>query len=164
MDNDAREIYEAVLGEVKKDLSKIAPRYEEKILLSVEQKVMERLSELARWNEQLEKQLNFLRGQIEDLKDNRVNGYQEGIANAYLNTDDTNRIDMSRFDIRNGVKFNGWIYYANEEMCDFLYKVRVDGTDNQQLTDYSVDLICAHVKNGKLYFDDSDDREHSIDL
>lgn len=164
MDNNAREIYEAVLGEVKKDLSKIAPQYEEKILLSVEQKVMEQLSELARWNDQLEKQLNFLRGQIEDLKDNRVNGYQEGIANAYLNADDASRIDMSRFDIRYGVKFNGWIYYANEEMCNFLYKVRVDGTDNQQLTDYSVELALAHVKNGKLYFMDCDDNDRLIDL
>ena len=159
MDNDAREIYEAVLGEVKKDLSKIAPQYEEKILLSVEQKVMERLSELARWNDQLEKQLDFLRGQIEDLKD------KEGIANAYLNADDANRIDIYQFNSGNSAKFNGWIYYANEEMCNFLYKVRVDGTDNQQLTDYSVSsMYNAKVKSGKLYFKDSDYREHSIDL
>ena len=51
---------------------------------------------------------------------------------------------MSRDDVDYGFKFNGWVYYANEDMGNFLYKVRIDGTDNQQLTDYSVNQYLGY--------------------
>lgn len=71
---------------------------------------------------------------------------------------------MSQYCIRNGYKFNGWIYYANDEMGDFLYKVRSDGTENQQLTDYSVWGTGMSVRNGKLYYEDHSMKQHAIDL
>ncbi len=60
-------------------------------------------------------------------------------------------------------KFNGWIYYKNEDMMDFLFKVREDGTCNTQMTDYSVSLIDG-IKRGKLIVTDNDYNEHTIDL
>lgn len=160
MGNDAREIYEAVMEEVKKDLARMVPQYEEKILQSVEQKVMGQLSGLARKNEQLEDQLNVLRGQIESLKGNEMNTFEE---NRQVNLSDYSGYELCGI---NHFDFNGWIYYADSSMGDFMYKVRVNGADRQQLTDYSVGYLpsCAKVKNGKLYFMDCDRKEHSIDL
>lgn len=60
-------------------------------------------------------------------------------------------------------KFNGWIYYMNNDMMDFLYKVREDGTCNTQLTDFTVKSI-EGIKNGKLIIADDDWNEHVIDL
>lgn len=168
MDNDAREIYEAVLGEVKKDLLKIAPQYEERILLSVEQKVMGQLSELVRKNEELEGQLNTLKAQI-SISENEMDKIAGETTNTALTFEafaEADRvIDMLQYYRMSGFEFNGWIYYANASMGNFMYKIRTNGKDAQQVTDYSVgSMHNAKVKNGKLFFEDCDYREHSIDL
>ena len=49
-------------------------------------------------------------------------------------------------------KYKGWIYYPNKRQGNFLYKVREDGTENTQLTDYSIFSNHFTVKDGYLYF------------
>lgn len=75
-----------------------------------------------------------------------------------------NRIDMNKDFIEIVYKFGEWVFYLNNDMGDFLYKVRKDGTDNQQLTDYSVTSGFFRVENSKLYFRDKKLREHSVDI
>ena len=51
----------------------------------------------------------------------------------------------------------GWLYYVNLERKDFLYRVREDGTENQQITNFSVNRYCIrHVRleDGYLCFSD----------
>ena len=71
------------------------------------------------------------------------------------------RIDVSR--IYDGFKFDGWIYYPNENMGDFLYKVREDGSENTQLTNYSV-IGLFKVSDGYLIFSDADYNDRKIKL
>ncbi len=57
----------------------------------------------------------------------------------------------------NCVKHMGWLYYVNQERKDFLYRVREDGTENQQITNFSVNRYCVrHVRleDGYLCFSD----------
>lgn len=54
-----------------------------------------------------------------------------------------------------GFTYDGWVYYANGEMGDFLYRMSADGRYRQQLTDYSVTAeILWSVEDGTLHFYD----------
>lgn len=66
--------------------------------------------------------------------------------------------------IHGGFRFNGWIYYPNFEMGGLLYKMRLDGTCETKITDFTVQPSRFYVRNGKLYFYAYDGNEHSIDL
>lgn len=180
MGSDAKEIYEAVLGEIKQELARLVPQYKESIIEVARYQYVENVEEIKR---QIQIQLNELKQQNENLENTitaltkRVQGLERSIKNnsgearevLSRSEKSTNvakdKINMSRYRIGiAGFKFNGWIYYANDEMGDFLYKVRLDGTDNQQLTDYSVQSGMMNVKNGKLYYHDHSYREHAINL
>ncbi len=60
-------------------------------------------------------------------------------------------------------KFNGWIYYLNPDMMDYLYKVREDGTCNTQMTNYTVSLIWG-ISNGKLEISSNEKGRHKVNL
>ena len=77
---------------------------------------------------------------------------------------DTRFPGMEHGCIKIGLRYNGWIYYANPLMGDSLYKVRENGTDNTQLTDSSVLSYSFKVKNGKLVFQDFESHQHEISL
>ena len=172
MENDAREIYESVLDAVKKELEGLIPQYEEKVIENVVGRlnadrnmyVIEqydgKINELEQKNKSLEKQISEIQSllfQIPRETDCNVQKKNTDLAG-------NDRINVEREDIKyGGYKYNGWIYYANKEMGNFLYKVRVDGIDNQQLTDYSV-VGLFKIKNGKLYFSDASYNEHSIEI
>lgn len=178
MVSDAREIYEAVLGKVKEDLPTMISKYEEKIvrvvlqecdkkIKNIEQQYARKLKEVQDKNSQLEKRISRLEQKISELK--KENAYKTDSKAVTKSTKTVNssnsKIDMSKDCIKyGGYKFDGWVYYANDEMGDFLYKVRVNGTENQQLTDYSVSTAFFRVKNGKLYFKDKDYKEHCIEI
>ena len=71
---------------------------------------------------------------------------------------------MDDYSVRIGLHYNGWIYYANPLMGKCLYRVRENGTDNTQLTDYSVTGVFK-VKSGKLILiDDINLDTHEISL
>ncbi len=159
MAEDAREIYEAVLGQIKKNLSDVVPVYVEQLRQGLEQEYGQTIRNLekrvAALEESLKKAEHTERGWI-------AAAVKE--AGGKNQTKSADKVNVSRYDIHNGYKFNGWIYYANEEMGEFLYKVRTDGTENQQLTDYSVVSYGMHVKQGRLYFVARDFSGHSIEL
>ncbi len=177
MGSDAKEIYEAVLGEIKQELARLVPQYKESIIEvarcqyvenveEAKQQIQIQLNELKQQNEKLENKITNLKKRMQELERSTKNNLGE-TREVLGRTDKSenavkDKINMSR--IRNGYKFNGWIYYANDEMGDFLYKVRSDGTENQQLTDYSVWGTGMSVRNGKLYYEDRSFKEHSIDL
>lgn len=50
------------------------------------------------------------------------------------------------------VRFDGWLFYNNHDMADFLYMVREDGYYNTQVTDYRVWSV--EVSKGYVCFDD----------
>jgi len=72
------------------------------------------------------------------------------------------KIDTSRI-IYSAFHFDGWIYYPNKNMGNFLYRVREDGCENTQLTDYSVELV-ARVEGGYLYYLDGTYKERKLKL
>lgn len=175
MANDAREIYEAVIGEVRKELSKIIPQYEERMIQSLsrhcEDIVSNMINTYDRRIEELEKKISVIEKHLIEAEQvlKKANLTESQIKSQKVerkaNSSVQEKIDMSRHDIRNGFKFNGWVYYANEDMGSFLYKVRIDGTDNQQLTDYSVSQCLGYsVKDGKLFFKDGHYKECSITI
>lgn len=173
MANDVREIYDAVLEEVKEEIEKLKPQLEEKVVKDVVMKlnakeIIDTIAQYERRIGQLEKKIESLDKMILEIR-SQISKESVSIGSNAQRTDicskNDKRIDMKKPDIEDGYKFNGWIYYANSEMGDFLYKVREDGSENQQLTDYSIESSCVfRVENGKLYFWDAAFRECSIEL
>jgi hypothetical protein len=52
------------------------------------------------------------------------------------------------------VEYDGWIYYANPNDKNQLYKMKPDGTKSKQLVSSSVKNLC--IANGFIYFIDTD--------
>ena len=61
---------------------------------------------------------------------------------------------LKRQDVNNGFRYGDWIFYINKDNADFLYKVKKDGSQNIQLTDFSVAGF-FNIKNGYLHFRDA---------
>lgn len=173
MANDVREIYDAVLEEVKEEFEKLKPQLEEKVVKDVVMKlnakeIIDTIAQYERRIGQLEKKIESLDKMILEIR-SQISKESVSIGSNAQRVDICSKNDkyiyMEMPEIVHGYKFNGWIYYANSEMGDFLYKVREDGTENQQLTDYSINpYLRFHVENGKLYFWDAASRECSIEL
>lgn len=168
MANDAREIYEAVLGEIKNELNMLVPEYEEKIAMAIIKRLESlisdkateydrRINELEQKNRSLEKQISEVQSRLSRTPDTTRSMLQKDYSGSISN-------ERLRECIQDGYQFAGWIYYANEEMGDFLYRVRTDGTGNQQLTDYSVWPDTFSIRNGKLHFMDASFEDRSIDI
>lgn len=157
----AREIYETVyndvMKEVQENLSQMKPQLIHEIVDSAAQKVIDKYEQRFK---QLEQKISRMERNLQsgDLSDNiraNTNNSNGNVSNK------ASRIDVSQ--IYNGFKFDGWIYYLNENMGDFLYKVREDGSENTQLTNYSV-IGLFKVSDGYLNFSDADYKDRKIKL
>ncbi len=165
--SDVKEICDVVLADVRKELEPVVQRYEERCCM-------------------LEKQVKEMQRKIDKLEKDQSQGVGRGVSeeadfaslweetrlmHEKLNKETKKRqqrveVGMSEFFPGiNCFQYNGWIYYANKKMGNYLYRVREDGTNNQQLTDFSVGCLVhidMRVKNGLLHFKDDDYNEHTI--
>lgn len=156
-DSTTREIYETVyndvMKEVQENLSQMKPQLIQEVVDSAAKKVIDKYEQRFK--------------QLEQKISNMERNFQGGDLKASTNKFNGNtsikaaRIDVSR--IHNGFMFDGWIYYRNKNMGNFLYKVREDGSENTQLTNYSV-IGCFKVSDGYLNFSDADCKNRKIKL
>ncbi len=130
-------VYEKVMFELKNNINQMLPQIVQSITDEVTQKFQE--------------EINRLNQRIDDLESRNTNLSAQSVSiisknkKAVLSEDEMYDIDVF------GFHFNGWIYYQNKRQANFLYKVREDGTENTQLTDYSI-LDDFSIKDGYLYF------------
>lgn len=164
--NDANEIYQVVLEQCSKQIESIKSEYGNQLVKMVMDQISKqyesRIAHLENNNAELLKKIARLEQQVKSPQP-EISHTPVSTTNSIPNSKERISID---YHIRSAAfEFNGWLYYANEKMGNFLYKVKNDGSCNQQLTDYSVSYMrTSKVKNGKLIFNDSEYREHSIDL
>lgn len=84
MGSDAKEIYEAVLGEIKQELARLVPQYKESIIEVARYQYVENVEEIKR---QIQLQLNELKQQNENLENTitaltkRVQGLERSTKN-----------------------------------------------------------------------------------
>lgn len=166
--SDAKEIYQAVLEECTKQIETIKNEYGNQLMEVIEDRLSkqykDRIVALEKKNAELVKKVAKIEQQLnnQSMKDSYTTDNMK--KNISISTDKIRIDGQIRY---SAFEFNGWLYYANPRMGNFLYKVRTDGSGNQQLTDYSVDSymkLSAKVKVGKLVFKDSEYRERTIDL
>ena len=151
---DAKEIYQAVLADCMAQINRIKEEYGEVLAAKISDRLSKqyssRIENLERQNQKLAKRLE----KLEAVLQSEEKSFKDLRSSLNRRTD---RIEID-LDIKVGAyEFDGWYYYPNKRMGDFLYRVKKDGTCNTQLTDYSVVLTWAKVKNGKLYFHDLND-------
>ena len=131
-------VYEKVMFELKNNINQMLPQIVQSITDEVTQKFQE--------------EINRLKQRINDLESRNANLSAQSVSivsknkKTVLSEDEMYHIDFLGFHV------NGWIYYQNERQGNFLYKVREDGTENIQLTDYSIYSNHFTVKDGYLYF------------
>ena len=131
-------VYEKVMFELKNNINQMLPQIVQSITDEVTQKFQE--------------EINRLKQRINDLESRNANLSAQSVSivsknkKTVLSEDEMDDIDFFGFHV------NGWIYYQNERQGNFLYKVREDGTENIQLTDYSIYSNHFTVKDGYLYF------------
>lgn len=144
-------VQEVVMSIVRQNLLQTKPQIiteiENELIRKLEKTYSSRISSLESRIAKLEQQIS----------DQGIEWGLDGIKKKIT----THKIDVSR--IYGGFKYNGWIYYPNEEMGDFLYKVREDGSQNTQLTDYSIRSYFS-INNGYLYFRDNKWNDRKIKL
>lgn len=164
--SDANEIYQAVLEQCSNQIEAIKSEYGNQLVKMVMEQISiqyeSRIANLENSNSELSKKIAIMEQQAKKQQP-ETQHTPVSSTNSPINSKEKISIDYS---IRSSAfEFNGWLYYANKKMGYFLYKVKTDGSCNQQLTDYSVGYMkSSKVKNGKLIFNDSEYREHSIDL
>lgn len=105
--------------------------------------------------------IHALESRIAKLEQQLSDKGMEQVQDSIKEEITTHKIDVSK--IYNGFKYNGWIYYPNEEMGNFLYKVREDGSQNTPLTDYSI-FSDFKINYGYLCFQDGNFRDRQIKL
>lgn len=74
-----------------------------------------------------------LESDIKDLKEQLQN-----VDDAYDMWEQDQLSGSTQENVPNGYKCKGWVFYANEDDCNCLYKIKENGTCNTKLTDYSV--------------------------
>lgn len=160
---DAKEIYQAVLEECMSKINRIKDEYGEALVAticdSLSQQYFSRIDNLEKQNRQLAFRLEKIEAELKVKKN-------DSSENAVTVQKPSEKVVIDYGFQLSAFEYDGWYYYANEKMGEFLYRVKIDGTCNEQLTDYSVLSMrsSAKVKNGKLYFYDSDYCEQSIEL
>jgi len=160
-DSTTREIYETVyndvMKEVQENLSQMKPQLIQEVVDSAAKKVIDKYEQRFKQLEQKISNMerNFQGGDLSNNTKASTNKFNGNTSNKAA------KIDVSR--IYNGFMFDGWIYYPNKNMGDFLYKVREDGSENTQLTNYSV-IGLFKVSDGYLNFSDADYKNRKIKL
>lgn len=150
-----KEIYEAVcrdvMEEVRRNLSQIKPQLVQEIADAVFARIEEK------YGKRLEGGLEKPEG-----KATEKNGRSGKGKEAQTGAGKIKRIDVSK--IYDGYKVGGWIYYANEEDGDFLYRVRKDGSGNTPMIDCAVFGWSLRADGGYLYFTDKGYKHRKIKL
>lgn len=152
---DMREICDSVEETVMKNINQKLEQLQPQIIASIKNEIMWDLEK------KYSKRISQLEARISNFEKVEIS-QKESVVSKQTNNKATNRIDVSRLGYST-FKVNGWIYYTNSEMGDFLYRVREDGTENTQLTDYSV-FADFSVSNGYLHFEDCDFKRRKIKL
>lgn len=184
---DAKEISQVVFADCKDYIDGLKKEYGELIVQEVYEKISEqytsRIDRLEKENKQLLKRLERIESEVEfsdnnfmnddffshDLMDKVIDDidYMQGTLNRRFNTKSahSNKVDIDSLDRWDTFEYNGWYYYSNKKMGNFLYRVRTDGTGNERLTDYSVGpMDFAYVEGGRLHFVDSSLKSRNIEL
>lgn len=168
---DAKEIYQAVLDDCTTQINRIKDEYGEVLAAKICDKLSQQYSTRMDNLEQQNRELSLRLKKVEaEFKSRRTESTENGSKTAHGINGQSIREKITR---RVGTfskplcafEFNGWYYYAKEEMGNCLF--RSDGTYEEQLTNYSVESLMfyhARVENGKLYFRDANYRERSIDI
>ena len=141
-----------ILEEVRNNLSQMKPD----IISSIVEEVVRKID--GRYASQIGRLENRISELERCVSDARKDLARQRALFGSVNT--APKIDTSRINSFLALRFDGWIYYPNENMGNFLYRVREDGSENTQLTDYSVSY-CKRVEEGYLYYLDGnyDDRK-----
>lgn len=124
------QITQDVMKMIQKELKKIKPE----LIASIKEEVLQELSQ-------------------EGAQDVTVQDDGWDIVDGTGRPDAANRpSDLWEID---GFHYDGWIYYTNKKNGKFLYKIRENGKDNRQLTDYTVDVYDTdfYVRNGDVHID-----------
>ncbi len=118
----------------------------------------------------LQRQLNDLQTRISNLE--RQNASSGNNNSSYLNpvtpvSSSNNQDLLDKIQFWQHKNYNGWIIYVNENQADFLFKIREDGSQNTQLTNFSVMLIRG-IKSGMfsstLEIVDTNHQRHTINI
>lgn len=164
--NDANEIYQAVLEQCTKQIDSIKKEYGNQlttlIMEQISRQYEERIASIKKENKKLQEEILTLKSRVNSMA---TSNSVSAISTTRGSNNSSGKINLNEINRYSCFEFAGWLYYANHKMGDFLYRVKTDGTGNQQLTDYSVCTMSrARVKDGKLFFEDKDYRERSIEL
>lgn len=164
--SDTNEIYQAVLEQCTKQIEIIKNEYGNQlsalIIEQISRTYQARLTSIENDNKRLKEEVMTLKERVNRMAISKSALTAPTTSSSSSNGDKINLNQINRYSC---FEFAGWLYYANDKMGGFLYRVKTDGTGNQQLTDYSVcTMSSARVKDGKLFFKDKDYRERSIEL
>lgn len=156
--NSYLERQEADISEIdllKEELAQVIVKYEKRLVKLENRDYDKKLSTYERRLASAESKIKELEKRIERLQD--VHGKEETTENhvkANKENQERTSVEKGTFEVPcYGFKYDGWVYYPNEEMGNFLYRVSSDGRYREQLTDYSViDPLTWCIKNEKLFF------------
>lgn len=170
-----------ILKEVRRNLTEMKPGLMEELEGRAVQNIQVELNALTNRLNSLENTVSQLqdevrKAQTETVLKNRssesrpcapqgTGGSQETVNGTLTPFVPNDFPGLDDYEVRSGFKFNGWIYYQNPLMGNFLYGVRSNGTENTQLTDYSVKPMgFAKIRGNSLVFQDASFHEHEIPL
>ena len=130
-DND---VFERVMAELQKNINQMLPGIIENIKNEIKN--------------EYQNKLNALTARIDKLENSLAKPATTSVTQSVSPS-----AILQKSYVRNGFKYGDWIFYQNEDNANFLYKVKKDGSQNTQLTDYSVaSSSWLSVKDGYLLF------------
>ena len=145
------EMQETDISEInllKEELAQVIVKYERR-LATAESKIKE-----------LEKQIEGLQD-VPSKAETTENHVKPDKGNQERTSVEKRYFVVPRF----GFEYDGWVYYPNEKMGNFLYRVSLDGRYREQLTGYSViDPELWSVREGKLFFTSAEGKQRSIEI
>lgn len=145
-----------ILEEVRNNLSQMKPD----IISSIVEEVTRKID--GRYASQIGKLENRVLKLERHINDEQTVPTQQKKSTGTSNA--KGKIDVQKINSVYKFRFDGWIYYDNRDMGGFLYRVREDGSENTQLTDYTVHLAGCKVARGYLYYDDAEFNEKKFKL
>ncbi len=84
-------------------------------------------------------------------------------SNSYYNNKITSK-EIERLKRKYGsMTADGWVMYINEDEGERLYKIRLDGTENTQLTTGKIWTV-DNVENGWIYYTDVNHQKKKVRL
>jgi len=139
------DVFERVMAELQKNINQMLPGIIENIKNEIKN--------------EYQNKLNALTTRIDKLE----NSLAKPAATSVTPSVPSSAILQKSY-VRNGFKYGDWIFYNNEDNANFLYKVKKDGSQNTQLTNYSILENLISIRDGYLYVLDSIGNERQIKL